>query len=709
MSFRDLDVKNEYRSLIDNIAGDFYIPVLKEAVFYKRCAGFFSSTSLAYVTRGICEFIKNNGHIQIVACPILNEDDIEAIKLGYENRHKIVWNSLMRELHPCINDFEQERLNLLANLIANGFLDIKIAVTTNQNALGIYHEKMGILHDAYGNTIAFSGSANATGSALSLNYEAIDVYCDWDSETEAAHVKYKLKAFDSIWNNVEKNIEVIEFPDLKQEIIDRFKRSDINYQIDKQEFLYIEDSCDYQEIKTQPSIPDNVKLHDYQIEAIAKWQQNNFCGIFDMATSTGKTYTALGAIAELYRVNKNLAVIIVCPFQHLVDQWKDDARLFGLNPIVCHSASQNRNWKFELEISIDSFKLGVVDYFCCIVTNATFASEYFQQQIKRIRKNGLIVVDEAHNIGATSLKEKLPSYFKYRLALSATLERFRDEEGTIALYNYFGEKCIEYSLEDAIKAGKLTPYYYYPIIVSLTETEMQDYVVITNKINKAVKFCTEEDALTDKKLQMLYIKRARLLAGATNKLSKLKEAILPFVNDNHLLVYCGATSLNVEYTDDEEKRQIDAIIAMLGNDLKMRVGRFTSQESARERNVLKKTFDKGDVLQCLVAIKCLDEGVNIPSIDKAFILASSTNPKEYIQRRGRVLRLYPGKKFSQIYDFITLPVTMEKTKTMSGDLIDLSKSMVKKEIDRIQEFAKIAINKSTSDFLIADLKRMYKM
>ena len=237
MEISKCKIKSEYRSLIDNVVQDFYIPLLKNAVCYKRAVGFFSSTSLVEISKGIAEMAKHGGKIQIVASPYLSEDDIEAIKKGYSNREEVIESALLRELSDeHIDYYSMERLNLLANLIADEVLDIRIAYTEDKNGIGMYHEKMGIISDEYGNSVAFSGSMNETSTAMSVNYETIDVFRSWNEGTEAERVKLKENAFYSIWNDCEPNIHVMEFPNISQALIDKYKRSSPNLSIEKEQF-----------------------------------------------------------------------------------------------------------------------------------------------------------------------------------------------------------------------------------------------------------------------------------------------------------------------------------------------------------------------------------------------------------------------------------------------------------------------------------------
>jgi hypothetical protein len=236
VSLKDKIIKSEYRSLIDNVVQDFYIPLLHESTSYKRAVGFFSSSALVEISKGIADMAKDGGKIEIVASPYLSDDDIQAIKEGYENRQKIIEGALIRQLSDEHEDYySMERLNLLAHLISDGILDIRIAYTDKDNEIGMYHEKMGILEDKDGNHVAFSGSMNESMTAMSINYETIDVFCDW-REAEADRVKLKENAFYSMWNNVEPSLKVLEFPNISDVLIEKYRNKDPNFDIDHEQF-----------------------------------------------------------------------------------------------------------------------------------------------------------------------------------------------------------------------------------------------------------------------------------------------------------------------------------------------------------------------------------------------------------------------------------------------------------------------------------------
>ena len=723
MSLKDKTIKSEYRSLIDNVVQDFYIPLLHESIYYKRAVGFFSSSALVEISKGIADMAKDGGKIDIIASPYLSEDDIQAIKEGYENRQKIIESALLRQLSDDHNDYySMERLNLLANLIADGILDIRIAYMDKNNEIGMYHEKMGIMEDSDSNRVAFSGSMNETMTAMSINYETIDVFCDWKG-AEVDRVKMKESSFYSMWNNIEPSLKVMEFPKISDVLIEKYRRKEPNFDIDREQFkkrMVAYDSM-FHKIGALdgghigPRVPEDVSLYEYQKEAISVWVGENYRGIFDMATGTGKTYTGLGAISKLSEdLNDELAVIIVAPYKHLVEQWVEDIVRFNMKPIVAYGDSAYRDWRKKFSKAVTDQKIRRdKSFFCVVTTNVTFASSDFQERIDKIKSPILLVVDEAHNFGARNYAKFLDDRFVYRLALSATLERHRDEEGTAFLYGFFGKKCIEYPLERAIDEGKLTPYKYYPVLVYLNKIELESYEQLSYEMSKCIIKDKNGKYKLNKTGEILALKRSRVVAGAMQKLDALKREIIPYKDDNNILVYCGATRVldetDTSSDDESDIRQIEAVIKILGNELGMRVARFTSAENMQERALIKEYFQDSGKIQAIAAIKCLDEGVNIPGIRTAFILASTTNPKEYIQRRGRVLRKAANKPFAEIYDFVTLPRPLDSVSGLTVEQANRDKTLVKNELARIKECGRLALNSMVANNLIWEIEEAYHL
>lgn len=696
MGFKNLSLKYSYRTSQDDVIDDFLVPSLSYSVMYKRAAGFFSSTALVKLSQGISGLIKNNGKMQLVASPNLSQEDIEAIKLGYEKKDEIINKRLLESIDEELTSTQKDRLNLMIHLIEKGILDIKIAILNDGVDIGMYHEKIGIMEDEEGNKIAFTGSYNESLNSYVNNFESLDVYTNYGQDYN--RVYQKERDFDNLWNNSTEKLKVVDFPiAVKDKLFKKYYNKD---NIKTEEQIIMEEKK-HNEIT--PSMPSDF-LRDYQNKAIDEWEKADYNGVFDMATGTGKTYTALGACIRLFNHVEHLAIVIICPYTHLVEQWVEDLENYSFNPIVGYGSMKNQRWKEKLKNQVMRYKLGLSKYLCFITTNRTFKSDLVQEELKKIEnKNVLFVADEAHNLGAQNLLAKLNNKFQYRLALSATFERYNDEEGTNKLFKYFGSKyCIHYSLKEAIKNGMLTEYYYYPIITYLNADELDEYIYLTNKIRK----CITCDKTGKSKLndigKALLLKRAKIVAGAASKMTKLVSVLKKQDEERGItntLIYCGATTINdlsfkEEDKDEDDVKQIDYLRKLIKDNIDLKIAKFTSTETTEERKYIKEQFiDKS--INAIIAIKCLDEGVNIPSIETAYLLASSTNPREYVQRRGRVLRNFSDKKYSIIYDFITLPRDLETASRFAEEDLKGDLGLVKRELMRIQDFADDAINYSS--------------
>ena len=691
MSFRDLSqIKIEYRTLSDEVLEDFYIPVLEQAKSYRRAVGFFSSNILLQLTKGLGKFVDNNGSMKLIVSPRLEEKDYEAIRRGYEARDYIE-NQIVNNFDFNIEfDQKEDRFAMLSYMISHNLLDIKIVLLEENNDNAMYHEKMGIFTDPFENKIAFSGSANETYNGYNSNYETIDVFCSWKSEESDLRCNNKRLFFDRIWDGREKGLITIPFPEaIKSKILEYKSNSN-------QDFVQID--INYKEKLRQARINndgprvDINTLYDYQNEAINNWVNNNYRGIFDMATGTGKTFTGIGAISRLFKDKKRLVTFICCPYTHLVDQWCEELQGFNINPVKCYGST---NYMDTLKREVIKFKNKRTDFVCAVICNVSFKKDEIQELVKINLKDTLLLVDEAHNFGALGFSKCLTLDYPYRLALSATLERAGDIEGTQALYDFFGNKCIEYKLERAIIEGKLTPYYYYPVEVYLTDDERDEYITLTKRIGSLM---TDKNKNNDA-IKSLLIKRARIIAGASNKIEVLLKNIDKYKTDNNMLIYCGAVRYGEEGYDNavSEKRQIEIVLSEL-QQKGIVASKFTSEEDTKTRHNIFTAFKEQNI-QALVAIKCLDEGMNIPAIKTAFIVASSTNPKEYIQRRGRVLRKYPGKDFAEIYDFITLPYNPVNIPSLSSEQKKIVSSLVVKELKRMIDFSSLSQNTAYSNNL----------
>lgn len=702
MGFKDIqNIKLSYNSLSDQIVLDFYIPCLEKAVRYKRAVGFFSSNILLQISKGLGAFADNSGRMQLLVSPKLEKADYDAIKKGYDIKDYV--SDKIVENFDFNADFDQrdDRFSMLSYMISSGLLDIKIVALEENNDSAMFHKKVGILEDSDGNYIAFSGSGNETYNGYNQNDEDFEVFCSWTSDENESRCSMKEMEFDRIWKGQQKGLITIPFPQvIKDKLLtfqhingEPFSNIDKNF---KEKMIH--DSAKSKE----PKINEKIKFYDYQLNAIDTWVERGYKGIFDMATGTGKTFTGAGALCRLYKDKKRLVTFICCPYTHLVEQWAEELKdNFNIEPIKCYGSS---DYEKQLKREVLKFKQRRSNFMCAIITNSSFQKESIQELVKINLSSTLLLVDEAHNFGATEISKTMELNYPYRLALSATLERHHDEEGTAKLFDFFGEKCIEYTLARAIEEGKLTPYKYYPILVSLNEDEYDQYVSLSKQV---AKYHQKDGKLSDQAKRIL-IKRARLVAGTQSKIDALRNIIKKYKDDHNMLVYCGAVKYGeYGYSNDEQgKKQIEIILNILNNELHIYSSKFTADENIETRSDIIKSFKQQD-LQALVAIKCLDEGVNIPAIKTAFILASSTNPKEYVQRRGRVLRKYPGKDYAEIYDFITLPTDISDA--CMGPNAAIDKNLVRKELDRVIDFANLSKNPSDSNEIISEIKEAFNM
>ena len=415
-----------------------------------------------------------------------------------------------------------------------------------------------------------------------------------------------------------------------------------------------------------------------------------------MATGGGKTITALAIATELYQRIGLQVLLIVCPYRHLVTQWSRECEQFNLEPIL---AFENvHKWQSQLSSELYKVRCGNQPFLTIITTNFTLMGDGLQSQLKYFPDKTLIVGDEAHNLGSPRLEQSLPRQIGLRLALSATPERYFDEQGTQFLFDYFGPVLQpELTLADAIRQGALVHYLYYPILVDLTETEAYAYARLTTRIGWAL--ASEGTEWDNDTLTSLLMQRARLIGAAANKLEALRQLMAKRLETYHTLFYCGDGSVEGAVSE-ESTRQIASVVSMLGAELGYRVNTYTAETSLVERENLRHQFETGE-LQGLVAIRCLDEGVDIPAIQTAVILASSGNPRQFIQRRGRILRPHPGKQRATLFDMIVMPPELDR------ETWEVERNLLRKELRRFVEFADLADNAGQAREKLLALQKRY--
>jgi superfamily II DNA or RNA helicase len=633
--------------------------------------------------------------MKLVTSPDLNENDVDAINRGRDKKD-VIRDAMNRSLEDVVNQLTQQRLEALSWLIAQDKLEVKIAIRTTADgkySRGIYHEKFGIFIDEQNDAVSFEGSGNETEEGLVENYESIKVFWSWNDDR--GDVADHRSRFDKLWKGDPERLDVLEFTDVSNALFARYRSTRPPHHRDPEETP--EEIVPTLPSDGRPVLPPDITLHVYQEEARSNWLTNQRTGMLKMATGTGKTFTALSIASSLAENNSFKAVIIVCPFNHLVEQWDGECRRFGMDPVLAHVNTA----AWYQDVANRLFVINDASSFLTVIsTAATFQSDVFQGLLRDFPTNTLFIVDEVHNAGAAAFRERLPSHIEYRLGISATPERWFDEEGTNALVEYFGPVIQpELTLEDAIKKYKtLCEYRYFPIVVELTTEEQDEYRDLSRMIAARTAFVGVDD--DDAALNSYLQRRARLMTVASNKLPELINTMqdMSLLDARNMLIYCGAGKVN----GDDDRRQIEAVIAALGGQMNMRLSSYTEKDKLPARRTKMRQLEDG-TLQALVAIRCLDEGVDIPKIHSAIIVASSTNPKQFIQRRGRILRKFPGKDTASIYDMVVVPPLDE---TGGPGYAESDRSMVRKEIRRFKEFAKLALNgPQATDKLLPILER----
>lgn len=694
MSFRDLHIKPCYESGVDDIIEDYYVPVLGAAIQYDRITGFFSSTSLAVAARGLADFIVNGGRMRLITSPRLHGEDIEVVKRIAVNDSSLTPSDFGLDLDNLENEFEKNHVKALGWMLASGLLEMKLAIVFNDDGSicdneaisekGLFHQKVGILKDAEGNKMSFSGSINETASAWVNNDEEFKVFKEWTDARE--YFERDRKRFNEIWNGERKNVKVYNLPSA-------IKSNIIHYSSDfDRESISLKK---YRAIRLKElDFKNDNSLFFYQADALNKWKANNYQLLFEMATGTGKTRTAIAGIKYLNQIRKRLLTIITTPQNTLSKQWKDEVDAQGLtfdeSAIVDGSVSQ---WEEVLVKLILKNGAGMADHICLYTTHNTASSDKFTDAIQQNLQTGtdiLFVGDETHWLGARKFQQALLPCYKYRIGLSATPTRWFDDVGTAKLVAFYGNANFEFTIKDALTeynpmTGKhfLVNYYYLISKVALDEDETEQYKSISAKISKLwnLKDSNSKATLT---LERLIEKRANIIKNASAKYNQL-EVILDGLQVK------GRIENLIIFVSPQQIRKVLNILASRG----IIFHKLTEKEGTKaekrfgnksEREHIISKF-KSKEYQVIVAIKCMDEGIDIPTADVGILMASSSNPREYVQRIGRIIRQSPNKLSAELYD-----ICVDTIHSVGDDYSGFERKIRIKEQIRLKEIAANAIN-----------------
>lgn len=660
-----------YRTHRDSIDQDFYVPCFSESVMLNRAAGYFSLHSLTLSIDGIIRFVRKGGHIKLICSPDLSQTDAELIDACVSLDKERITKSLLESIIGAkLNDAELTQLDIICNMLIEGILTIKIAY----RPLGLFHEKFGIFVDEVNNKVYFNGSLNETRRAFVENQESIRVNWSWQSEFTSKFIENEFEYFGNLWNNQEESVVVIDFPEaVEQELLNRYKRSEtLAEAIDKHISSHLKNG--------------KKELYSYQEDAIRQFCANGFQHFYEMATGTGKTFTSVKTIQTLEKkCGENLFIVICVPQVDLQTQWQNALNEEGYNNVYLFGGN-GRSFDQTISEATIEFYAGERNVICIAVYDTFFSRMY--SKIQRI-PSLFIIVDEAHNLTKGNLAILSELNPKYKLGLSATIQRFCETESEAIAKFFTPGDTFYYGIEDAIENNFLSKYEYHPVYVRLTEDENEKFLyksrLLAQEMNKK-----DPDKDTIERLRR---ERSLILKQATNKLEKLKELVDEGYNFVNSVVYCGQGKY------DESDSIIDSVTRVL-YEKDLVVSQFTSRTADRKRVLYE--FEHA-FFDTLIAIKCFDEGVDVPKLDKIYIMASDSALRQTVQRRGRVLRKCKesGKTIAYIYDMVVLPAVEAGTYGCEG--------LLRIELSRAREYNRLALNKQDNELLFHQIEETYHL
>ena len=728
-----------YRPGEENSPEKFFNDCLENSKEFDLQLGYFSSAAISVLADGFASFISKGGKMRLVINHIVSDEDKEAIQKGVYGKGIIECFDLtdFEKLRDTFDEYQKQFFDCLAFLIYDKRIEIKIIRPRNKK--GIAHTKSGQFRDG-DSTTSFTGSANFTISGLFNNLEEIKIdRSDSIDMMVQKRIKSQREEFESIMKGTKKNIEYLSPDKLISAIQSNFGDKSIEELLDVEKKLRTvkrEQAVRKAQAKSKsngdiviedivPQFPYPSGPREYQQLAFENWKNNNQRGLFAMATGTGKTITSLNCLLEIYKRKGYYKAIILVPTITLVNQWEQECRKFKFSNII-KVYSKNSNWRedvsrihFNEKYHTDGDK---EQSYIIISTYASYSrAAVFELLNSFDKKRLLLIADECHNMASGSLVKRLKEIpYLRRIGLSATPERQFDDEGNRRLRKFYGAEehyTYEYSMEEAIKKGVLCKYMYYPHVVRLTEEEMSRYLELSEKISKYFNYNTGAFEEKDEILKRLLLARKRIIHKAFNKLQAFKDIIQERYKDKgnlkYTLVYVpeGNTPDYLPGGDDFDKTEdigddTDAehlinqyTLAVAEVDDKITVKKFVSGQ--QDRDSVLSDFAEGK-LQVLTSMKCLDEGVDVPRSELAIFCSSTGNPRQFIQRRGRVLRTHPDKEMAILHDLIVVPEVMPNANSFR-----MEQSLLKGELSRVNNFALLSENPSYSELELRDVLDYY--
>ena len=697
------DIRPLYILPKDPVTEDVLIPCFQSATYVDCMMGFFSSEILVSIAPGLATFINcSDESLRLIISPLLRTEDKEAIEDSIVPSEDIA-TAALKDFVVTENSIAQHTLKCLSWLLRHGRVEIKIAMMKD----ALFHPKVWLFRED-DDVIAAHGSSNMTYAGIQKNIEQISISKSWEEYTQHYTTERLCEQFREFWADENEACTIVSMPQAIKENLLKTYNLDIPPTEDDFHMLYkqatdaIEESpatYDFGKSSRPPfTIPSELRFEngpfEHQGRAIKAWCEADHQGILEMATGSGKTIAAMICAHRLYEVEKPLLIVVAAPYIPLIQQWCDEISPFGLKAVNLTEAKGAKKRAIELNKLKKRIQFGITDIEIVIVSHRTLCNSEFKDELKKFDCKTLLIADEVHNLGSEGFITDPPDFFDYRLGLSATPIRQYDEEGTEQLFAFFGPIVFQFTLEEAI--GRcLVEYEYYVHPVELTEGEMDEWYALTEKIGKNAWRQEDRDA-DDEYLMKLLRERRALLENAENKIAVLEDVLTQREDFNklrHTLIY----------TSDKAPQQLTDVNALL-NRHGVLFHQLTYEETGdREKTAqIIQSFQEG-TLRVLTAKRVLDEGVNIPEIEKAFILASTTVERQWVQRRGRLLRTCnrTGKTHSEIHDFIALPPDLDNIDTRARALIE-------SELKRIQAFANLSKNFGRPDGPLRHIDQLVK-
>lgn len=649
------DFASSYRTNQHDPVEGFYKPCLSCANKYDRAVGYFRSTIYLIIGDAIVNFAKRGGKIRLICSPSLYDDDVESIESAYEQRQARIASAIQDEIDQMIEVSDGAYpTKVLATLVFVGALEIKIAVRPGDH--GIYHEKIGVFRDET-NSISFIGSANETwgGWHVRGNFESVEVFCTWKDDNERERVLRHEEYFNQLWNGNIPGVEVVPFPEAARLHLIQGAHPTL-------------DDIDTEQLrKLQQKSRTPLK---HQVEAITNWEACGKRGILEHATGSGKTITAIIAIKK--HLVDDMPAIVLVPSRLLLEQWDREVREEVPQAVILLAGGGNDGWRKGGRLRGMTSRGTGLGPRIVIVTIQTAATPFFRSRVAQ-GDHLLMITDEVHQSGSTFNSNAFLIDTGPRLGMSATPYRYGDPEGTARIFDYFGQIVLpKFTLEDAINAGRLVTYEYHPHPVYLTADEADEWKSESARIRLEIARGKTDDGgkkIISDRARMMIIQRSRIAKKARNKIHLAVETLRNnYENGQRWLIYCEDTG--------QLQEVMEQLIAV-----DLRPIEYHSSMDGDRKAALEWFTKIGGIL---VSIKCLDEGIDLPAVDHALILASSQNPRQFIQRRGRVLRKADSKAIAIIHDAIVVPMSLEDEPEQFA--------LLKSELLRAIEFAKSALN-----------------